>query len=423
MTSLAASIGINSVDTDLALPFGKGTKDKLGSYSGAARRSFQAKGLRRSAVSRRQNAGTAEMTSLECPAGYLLFGNFMKKASLGATETLVSQICLGTMTFGTQTAREDAWRQLDMAVDHGINFVDTAEMYPVNPLSKETAGITEHIIGEWLARTGRRADIVLATKISGFGQKIVRDGEKIDAKSVNVAIDGSLKRMGTDYIDLYQLHWPNRGSYMFRQNWRFDPTGQDRDETKQNMEEVLAALGDLVSAGKIRHVGLSNESCWGTSEWLRIARRDARPEICSLQNEYSLLCRLFDTDLAEMSHHERIGLLAYSPLAAGLLTGKYMHQRVPAGSRMTHQKDLGGRVTSRVWPAIDAYLDIAEKHGIDPAHMALAWCLTRPFMTAIIIGATTCGQLAHALEAAEVKLPSACIREIDAAHRRYPMPY
>ena len=347
----------------------------------------------------------------------------MQMNSLGATDTKVSRLCLGTMTFGTRTPQEDAWRQLDMALDHGINFIDTAELYPVNPISRDTIGLTESILGRWIAQSGRRSEIVLATKISGYGQSYVREGQRIDAASLSIAVDSSLRRLGTDHIDLYQLHWPNRGSYMFRQNWRYDPTAQDREDTKSNMAEVLGALDDLVKLGKLGHVGLSNESCWGASEWLRIARRDGRPRMQSIQNEYSLLCRLFDTDLAELAHHERLGLLAYSPLAAGLLTGKYMHQRIPPGSRMSLQKDLGGRVRPRVWPAIQAYLDIAEKHQLDLAHMALAWAASRPFMTSVIIGATTADQLAHILGAEHIELTDACQREINTAHRAHPMPY
>ena len=201
---------------------------------------------------------------------------------------------------------------------HGVNFVDTAEMYPVNPVSAETLGNSERIIGNWNAKTGRRGDYILATKHSGEGMRHVRDGAPISSKTIAPTVEASLKRLKTDYIDLYQFHWPNRGSYMFRQNWSYDPSGQNRGETLANMEDCLEALQREVDRGTIRAFGLSNESAWGTAQWLRISEERGWPRVASIQNEYSLVCRMYDTDLAELSVNEDVGLMAFSPLGTGL---------------------------------------------------------------------------------------------------------
>ena len=347
----------------------------------------------------------------------------MKKNPLGRTGLKVSELCLGSMTWGTQNSEAEGHAQIDRALAAGINFIDTAEMYPVNPLSKETQGRTEEVIGTWFARTGRRDDVILATKHSGEGYKNVRDGAPISAATIPQAIEGSLKRLQADHIDLYQFHWPNRGSYMFRQNWQFDPSSQNRDETRAHMEETLDVLAAEVKRGTIGHFGLSNESAWGTAEWLRIAEARWAPRVASIQNEYSLLCRLYDTDLAELSVNEDVGLLAFSPLAAGLLSGKYQGGAVPPGSRMDLNGDLGGRKTDRAFIATQAYLDIAAQRGLDPVQMSLAWCLTRPFMTSVIFGATTMGQLELALGSVDTVLDEETLREIDNAHKQHPMPY
>ncbi len=266
----------------------------------------------------------------------------MKMNPLGRTGMMVSELCLGTMTFGTQTSEAEAHAQIDMALAAGVNFVDTAEMYPVNPVSKDTVGDSEAIIGNWNAKTGRRGDYILATKHSGEGLAAVRDGEPISSKTIAPTIEGSLKRLKTDYIDLYQFHWPNRGSYMFRKNWTYDPSGQNREETLANMEDCLEALQAQVDKGNIRAFGLSNESAWGTAQWLRLSEEKGYPRLASIQNEYSLLCRMYDTDLAELSVNEDVGLMAFSPLGTGLLTGKYQNGAVPEGSRKTLNPDLGG---------------------------------------------------------------------------------
>ena len=347
----------------------------------------------------------------------------MEQRPLGTSGINVSAFCLGSMTWGTQNTEDEGHAQIDMAIDHGINFIDTAEMYPTNPLSKETQGDTERIIGTWIEKTGRRDDIVLATKVSGEGYKNVRDGRPISRETIDEALHASLKSLKTDYIDLYQLHWPNRGSYMFRQNWTFDPTRQDTAATEDHMIEVLETLNQHVKAGKIRAIGLSNESCWGIMRWLQLARQMDLPLMQSVQNEYSLLCRLFDTDMAEMTQHEKVGLLSFSPLATGLLVGKYSDGAIPAGSRRSISSDLGGRITNRVWPAIDAYLDIAKRFEMDPVHLAMSFCLSRPFMTSVIFGATSLEQLKRIIDGKDIRLDRDVLSAINKAHRDHPMPY
>ena len=347
----------------------------------------------------------------------------MKMNLMGRTGIEVSALCLGSMTWGTQTEAAQAHAQIERALAAGINFVDTAEMYPVNPIRPETTGRTEEIIGDWFAASGRRNEVVLATKHSGAGYRGARDGAPISSQTISEAIEGSLRRLKTDHIDLYQFHWPNRGSYMFRQNWRFDPSRQDRAGTLDNMHDCLQALQKEVDRGTIGHFGLSNESAWGTSEWLRLAGEMDAPRVATIQNEYSLLCRMYDTDLAELSVNEDVGLLAFSPLATGLLTGKYQDGAVPAASRMSINGDLGGRKNDRVFGAVAAYLDIARRHGLDPVQMSLAWCLTRPFMCSAIFGATTGAQLERIIGSDELVLSDEILKEIDAAHQAHPMPY
>ena len=347
----------------------------------------------------------------------------MKMNPLGRTGIEVSEYCLGTMTFGTQTPEHEARAQIDMALDSGINFVDAAEMYPVNPLRPETTGKTEEIIGRWFANSGRRDEVIMATKHSGEGYMGARNGAPISSATIPEAIEGSLRRLQTDYIDLYQFHWPNRGSYMFRKNWTYDPSTQNRAETLAHMEDALGALQREVDKGRIRAFGLSNESAWGTAQWLRIADKAVGPRVASIQNEYSLLCRMYDTDLAELSVNEDVGLLAFSPLATGLLSGKYQHGSIPEGSRMSIVDNLGGRKTPRVFDAVDAYLAIAQRHGLDPVHMAMAFTVQRPFMCASIFGATRLGQLEHVLKGASQRLSDEVMAEINDAHRAHPMPY
>jgi aryl-alcohol dehydrogenase-like predicted oxidoreductase len=347
----------------------------------------------------------------------------MQFRRLGRSDIEVSEICLGSMTWGTQNSEAEGHAQIDYALDHGVNFIDTAELYPSCPMSAETAGRTEEIIGSWLHKSAARDRVVLASKVAGEGHGYLQGGIDIGPEKIRVSLEGSLRRLRTDYIDLYQLHWPNRGSYHFRNNWRYDPSDQDRAGTLEHIHSVLEYLGGLVDAGKIRAIGLSNETCWGTAKFLEIAARHDLPRVVSLQNEYSLMYRTHDLDLAELSHHEKVGLLPYSPLACGLLTGKYRNGARPAGSRLTINPDLYGRATDPVWPVIDQYLAVAEKHGLDPAQMAIAFCNRRPFVTSTIIGATGLEQLAVNIAAVGLELGDEGLADIHAVYRRHPLPY
>ncbi|MFP4451361.1 MAG: aldo/keto reductase [Rhodosalinus sp.] len=347
----------------------------------------------------------------------------MRRNPLGRTGIEVSELCLGTMTFGSQTPEDEAHAQMDRALEAGINFLDCAEMYPVNPVRAETVGLSEEIVGTWVARAGRRDAWVVATKHSGEGMRHVRGGAPITPDTIPVAVEGSLRRLKIDCIDLYQFHWPNRGSYHFRKNWRYDPSGQDRAETLAHMEDALGALQREVERGTIRAFGLSNETAWGTAQWLRVAEAAGGPRAASIQNEYSLLARMADTDLAELCVNEDVGFLPFSPLAAGLLTGKYQGGAIPPGSRRSHVENLGGRITPRVFGAVAACHEVAGRFGLDPVQMALAWAARRPFVASAIFGATRLAQLEHALGAAEVVLSDELLAALDEVHRAHPMPY
>ena len=347
----------------------------------------------------------------------------MRQITLGRTDIRVSAWCLGTMTYGNQTAPDDAHTQMDRALDAGVTFWDTAEMYPVNPVRAETVGRSEEIIGTWFAKTGRRAQVQLATKVAGPNPNFVRGGKGFDGAIIRQTVDLSLRRLQTDMIDLYQLHWPERGSYMFRHNWGFDPSGQNPATTQAHMDDVLGAMADVVASGKVRAFGLSNESCWGTTRWIDRATALGAPRVAAVQNEYSLMCRLYDTDMAEMAVNEDVTLLAFSPLAAGLLTGKYQNDAIPAGSRMELNGDLSGRKTPRAFAAIDAYLALAAEYGLDPVHMALAWHQTRPFASIPIFGATSVAQLDRILAGAGLVLSDEVTTAINQTHKAHPMPY
>jgi aryl-alcohol dehydrogenase-like predicted oxidoreductase len=347
----------------------------------------------------------------------------MQYRQLGHGDIQVSEICLGSMTWGTQNSEAEGHAQIDYALDHGVNFIDTAELYPAIPMTAKTTGRTEEIIGTWLKTSSKRDQVILASKVAGKGSTDVQDGIAISPQKIRVSIEGSLKRLQTDYIDLYQLHWPNRGHYHFRQNWSYDPTSQDKQETLDHIFTILEYLGELVAAGKIRAIGLSNETCWGTCQFLQIADANGFPRVVSLQNEYSLMYRTHDLDLAELSHHEKVGLLPYSPLACGMLTGKYENGTSPDGSRLTIAPDLYGRVNDGIWPVVDAYVSIARKHDINPAQMAIAFCNQRPFVTSSIIGATSLDQLAVNLGAAELELGEEVLEDIQSVYRLNPTPY
>ena len=346
----------------------------------------------------------------------------MKYNQLGRTGISVSEICLGTMTWGSQNSEAEAHEQMDYAFAKGVNFFDTAELYPTTPLSPETQGRTEDYIGTWFEKTGKRKDVVLATKVAGPGREYIRGGQGADAKNMRLAIEASLTRLKTDYIDLYQIHWPNRGHFHFRQSWTYNPYRQDREAAKAAILEILETAGELVKEGKIRALGLSNETTWGTQTFLTLAEQRGLPRVASVQNEYNLLYRHHDLDMAELSHHEDVGLLSYSPLAAGLLTGKYVGGARPEGSRGSIVSDLGGRLQPLQEPAVKAYLEIAAKHNLDPSKMAIAYCLTKPFMASVIIGATSMAQLETDIAAAYTTLSSDVLAEIEKVHRVYPMP-
>lgn len=347
----------------------------------------------------------------------------MRRTTLGRTGIEVSEYCLGTMTWGSQNTEAEGHAQIDLALERGVDFLDTAEMYPTNPVLAETVGRTEEIIGSWIARTGRRDDLVIATKITGRGNMQVRDGAPITPQALRDCVEASLRRLRTDRIDLYQLHWPNRGSYHFRQNWGYDPSVQDRARVRDDMRAVAETMAALVAEGRVRAFGLSNETAWGTMEWLRIAAETGAPRVAAVQNEYSLLCRLYDTDMGELSHHEEVTLLAFSPLAGGLLSGKYQGGAIPEGSRLSRTPGLGGRITERVFPAVEAYHAVARRHGLDPVQMALAFVRGRPFPTVPIVGATSLAQLGRVLDAAEVVLSGEVLDDIAAVHKAHPMPF
>ncbi len=347
----------------------------------------------------------------------------MQRLTLGRTDLAVSELCLGTMTWGTQNTEAEAHQQIELAMEHGVTFWDTAEMYPTNPVKAENVGRTEDIIGSWFARSGRRGEVVLATKVTGDGQAAVRDGGPITGAVMRAAVEGSLRRLRTEVIDLYQLHWPNRGSFHFRQMWNFDPRGTDPGAVTEHMVDVLETAQALIAEGKIRHIALSNESVWGAARWLHLSDSMGLPRMASVQNEYSLLCRQFDTDWAELSVLEDMPLLAFSPLATGLLSGKYAGGVTPERSRRVATPMLGGRITPFVFDAVAAYLGIAERHGLDPCQMAIAFCRSRPFETIPIIGATTLAQLRTNIGAAGLVLSDEVRAEIGAAHRAHPAPF
>jgi aryl-alcohol dehydrogenase-like predicted oxidoreductase len=339
---------------------------------------------------------------------------------LGRTDIEVSRICLGTMTFGEQNSEAEGHAQLDRAVAAGVNFLDAAELYPIPP-RPSTQGRTEEIVGSWLARRGRRAEVVIATKVVGRSENtwFRRDGgtTRLDRRQVHEAAEGSLRRLGTDYIDLYQVHFPDRKVTRFGSNptiWRTpEPAAGEVP-----IEETLAALGDLVASGKVRHVGISNESPWGAMRWLAAAERSGLPRAVSIQNAYSFVNRTFEVGLAEVALREDLGLLAYSPLAQGYLTGKYRGGALPPGARKTLFDRLQRYEGPHAAEAIDAYVGLAAEAGLDPAVMAIAFAMTRPFTTSVIIGATTMAQLETDLGAADVTIDADLEAKIDAIHRR-----
>ena len=344
----------------------------------------------------------------------------MKLKPLGRTDLLVTELCLGTMTWGSQNSEAEGHAQIDMALEAGLNFMDTAEIYAV-PRSPQTSGRTEEIIGNWFKKTGKRDKWVLASKVAGGPVDFMRNGSPTSGKTLREAFEASLKRLQTDYIDLYQIHWAQRGSYNFEGYWDFKPEKQNTAEVLDNIEDMLETLGALVKEGKLGHAGVSNETTWGIAQWLRIAEAKGLPRLVSVQNEYSLLRRQFDHDMAELSHHENVGLLAYSTLAGGMITGKYFDGKMPKGSRGDYQKGFW-RLNPHSEVAGKEYIALAKRWDVDVAQMAIAFAMTRPFMTSVILGATSTDQLANAIAAKDLKLSAELLAEIDAIHRRYPRP-
>lgn len=347
----------------------------------------------------------------------------MEYRLLGRTDVRVSALCLGTMTYGAQTPPDDAFAQMDMALDAGVNFFDTAEMYAVPP-SAATYGRTEEIVGDWLASRQCRDRLVIATKVAGPapGMPWIRDGRSgLDRANIVAAVDASLARLKTDYIDLYQTHWPQRPVNSFG---RLDfPAGSVAGDEGAVIDETLDVLGELVRQGKIRHAGLSNETPWGVMRHLRAAANDAaRPRVVSVQNPYSLLNRSFEVGLSETALQEQVGLLAYAPLAAGTLTGKYLDGAMPAGSRRAYDPRPSRYSRPLEEICVRAYVDIAQRHGMDPSVMANAFVRMQPFVTSSIIGATTAAQLRIALSSAAVTLGRDVVDEINAVHDRHPNP-
>ena len=343
----------------------------------------------------------------------------MELRPLGDTGLDVSVICLGTMTFGEQNTEAEAHQQLDCAFDFGVNFIDTAEMYAI-PSCARTQGLTEQYIGTWIASSRIPRDrIVIATKVVGPSESMdyLRGGPRLNAKHINQAIDDSLRRLQTDYIDLYQVHWPERNTNYFGQlGYRFED-----DQDAVPIEETYEALCRLVESGKARAIGVSNETPWGVAEYLRLSRESPGPRIVSVQNPYNLLNRTFEVGLAEMAIRERCGLLAYSPLGFGVLTGKYQ-QGYPRGARLQRWNYFTRYTNPQAKAATDQYVALSHQYDLTPAQMALSFIQQQPFVTSAIIGATTIEQLQENLESANLELPRKLLREIDAIHEAQPNP-
>ena len=340
----------------------------------------------------------------------------MKYRKLGDTNLDVSLICLGTMTYGEQNNEEEAHQQLDYSIANGINFIDTAEMYAIPP-KEETQGSTERIIGTWLTKRKDRDNIYIATKVAGPGMDYLRGGSRLNKKHIVQAVDDSLKRLQTDYIDLYQVHWPERKSnYFGRLGYEYS------DEMGVCIEETLEAMSDLVRSGRVRYIGISNETPWGTNEYLNLARENNLERIVSIQNPYSLLNRIYEVGLAEISQHENIGLLAYSPLGFGQLTGKYMN-RTEDNSRLGLFGDWFTRYSNEeCLSAVKKYSAIAKKYNLSLTHMSLAFVNSQPFVASNIIGATTMEQLKENIESVNLDLSQDILDEINQVHASQPNP-
>ncbi|MGM0823676.1 MAG: NADP(H)-dependent aldo-keto reductase [Pseudomonadota bacterium] len=341
----------------------------------------------------------------------------MQTRPLGRTGLEVSRLCLGTMTFGEQNSEAEAHEQLDRAVAFGINFIDTAEMYPVPPKA-ETQGLTERYIGSWLKQRRERDDVIIATKAAGPGLDHIRGGPRLTREHLFKAVDTSLERLQTEYIDLYQLHWPDRSTNFFGKLGYV----HNEEEDATPLDETLSALKELVDAGKIRAIGLSNDTPWGTMRALQLADQLNVPRVASIQNPYNLLNRSFEVGLAEIAHREDVGLLAYSPLGFGVLSGKYLDGAQPPTGRLTLFERFKRYTSPEAEAATKAYVSLARDYGLDPAQMALAFVNSRSFLTSNIIGATTMEQLESNLASESLKLDDDLLEAIDDIHRRMPNP-
>ncbi|MFZ9057704.1 MAG: NADP(H)-dependent aldo-keto reductase [Flavobacteriaceae bacterium] len=335
------------------------------------------------------------------------------------TDLKVSSICLGTMTFGNQNTQAEGFEQMDYALDRGVNFFDTAELYPV-PANAQTQGETERIIGNWFQQSGKRDQVILASKVAGPGDytKHIRENLSFSKAHINEAINNSLKRLKTDYIDLYQLHWPERNSNRFGQRgFVYDPN----DPWVENFEAVLSALEENIKCGKIRHIGVSNETPWGMMRFLDAAGSNL-PRMITIQNAYSLLCREFETGLSEICHRESVGLLAYSPLGFGVLTGKYLGGKLPEKARLTLFPRFSRYSSPQAAEATAYYLQLAEDHGLSLTALALAFVKSRSFVISNIIGATNLEQLKENIDAYQYTLSEQVLQEIDKIHNQIPNP-
>jgi aryl-alcohol dehydrogenase-like predicted oxidoreductase len=343
----------------------------------------------------------------------------MKYTTLPGTNIKVSKICLGTMTFGNQNTEQEGFDQMDFSLDQGVNFFDTAELYPV-PANATTQGETERIMGNWFQKTGNRSKVVLATKAAGPGSYTahIRDNMSFDKRNITEALDNSLKRLKTDYIDLYQLHWPERMTNFFGQRgYVHNP----KDTWTDNFEEALEVLDDLIKAGKIRHIGISNESPWGLMRYLELSKKGL-PKAITIQNPYSLLTRVFEIGNSEMCMREEVGLLAYSPLGFGRLTGKYRGGHNLDKARLTVFPNMARYNSDQSIEATEHYYQIAKNHGISLTQMALAFVNQQPFLTSNIIGATNLEQLQENIGSIDLTLSKEIMKEIEAVHNKIPNP-
>ena len=345
----------------------------------------------------------------------------MKYRQLGNTDIEVSLIGLGSMTWGEQNTSAEAFEQMDLAVDSGINFFDAAEMYPIPP-DPNTQGMSESIMGDWIAQKGCRDKIVLATKVTGRGDRNkglehIRNGARLNRQQITQALEDSLRRLKTDYVDLYQVHWPERATNFFgRLEYQHGP------DDGFAIKEALSTLADLMKQGKIRHIGISNETPWGISEYLRLAREQSLPEIISIQNPYNLLNRTFDIGCSEFACREQVSLLAYSPLAFGILSGKYLNGQMPKNARLALYDRFVRYNKVNVDSAVEAYVKLAHEHDVSPVHMALAFINMKPYLASNIVGVTNLDQLKANIESVNVTLSKELLVGIEEIHQRYPNP-